>query len=135
MGDRCYCTVTCREADLVAAMPDWKEKFGSQWESRDGGVLTLAFDQVNYADVFVSEGFPDIPCLVENSPGCEYGAGVTANFGDDRYNWDTDSETNTWFAFAVDESGVPILTDDWRDFWALYQKVRKHLDEVREKKP
>ena len=54
MGDRCYCTVTCRESDLVAAMPDWKEQLDIEYEDRDGGVLTLAFDQVNYANVFVS---------------------------------------------------------------------------------
>lgn len=132
MSDRCYCTVECREADLVAAMPDWNEKLGSQYEDRNGGVLMLAFDQVNYANVFDAEEFPDIPCLVSNSPGYEYGAGVTANFGDDRSNWDTDQETNTQFVFGIDEAGNPIVTDYWREFWGLYQKVRKYLDEVRE---
>ena len=131
MGDRCYCTVRCLRSDLERVMPDWRESLSHNMDDERNGVLRLGFEEVNYADVFGCEGFPDsIPCIVENSAGCEYEAGVTVRRINGEFE-NRDGSLNGAFLFPVDpKTGLPIVTPEWIDFWAAYQEVLKYLNEV-----
>ena len=129
MGDRCQCTVYVRRDDLERVMPGWKEELGCNTDSERNGVLELGFDEVNYANVH-NNGLPEnIPCIIENSAGHGYTAGITVQDpGADpsvRNEWSTDGDEG--FVFWIDEGGLPVVTDAWREFWALYQKVKKHI--------
>ena len=132
MGDRCTCVVRCRKADLERVMPDWRESLSHNMEDERNGVLRLEFEEVNYGNVFECEGFPDnIPCIVENSAGLEYDAGVAVRQLDGEImEWPGETDTGR-FMFHVDpKTGQPIVSPYWADFWAAYREVLKHLGEV-----
>ena len=131
MGDRCNCTVHVRRDDLERVMPDWEEELGFEYKHETNGVLMLEFAEVNYANM-ENEGLPtNIPCIIENSAGCEYAAGTRVQ---DPKADPSVCKCNEWctdgckgFVFGIGDNGLPLVTDAWRKFWALHQKVRAHL--------
>jgi hypothetical protein len=141
MSARCYVSIRCRKADLDKHMPTWRETLGAngceQRDSENPAVLGLDFEEVTYADLFASEGFPwQVPFIGTSAGDSGYSACELAHDGvklegeeqdeDPTQRWNQDDEGH--YAFPV-KNGRPVVDEEWRNYWAFRESVRKYVDE------
>lgn len=134
MGDRCYIGLVARRADLEAKWPQWKKNYNSRG-TVDGypDLIWIGFEEMNYGSLGCYPELAGVPFIGDNSAGYEYGAAELVNDGTED-TW-RDGGTDFWptghdrdgYVFHVDPDGQPLVTDEWRKWWALRQRVHNYL--------